>query len=194
MNYGELKERLLETLGRPAMPLAYTLANESLDRRLRIRAMENTATVIAAGGVLPLPDDFIEPKSLKDASGCFYAPTSHEAFASLVGRGGPPKFVLGESDMALTVTPADGAEFSLVYFGKLAVLSADGDTNAALTAAPEAFVYSVLSHHAKLIRDGGALQFWQGEAQAAIMDANKADKSSRFSGGALTIEPQGTVV
>lgn len=194
MNYGELKERLLEILGRPAMPLAYTLANAALDRRLRIIAMENTATVIAAGGVLPLPADFIEPQSLKDASGCFYTPTSHEAFASLVGRGGPPKFVIGESNLSLTVTPADGAEFSLVYFGKLTTLAAEADTNAALEAAPEAFVYSVLAQHAKLIRDGGALQFWQGEAQAAIMDANKAAKSARFNGGSLTIEPQGTVV
>lgn len=194
MNYSELKERLLEILGRPAMPLAYTLANAALDRKLRILEMENTVTITATAGVLPLPADFLEPQSLKDASGCFYTPCSHEVFASLVGRGGPPKFVLGKSDMALTAAPADGAEFSLVYFGKLATLADGGDTNAALTAAPEAFVYSVLAQHAKLIRDGGALQFWQDEAQASIMDANKAAKAARFNGGALTIEAQGTVV
>ena len=191
MNCGELKERLLEVLGRPAMPLAYTMARTSLDRSLRIVGMEKTATIAAAGGALPLPADFIEPQSLRDSSGCFYTPISHERMAA---AGGEPEFALGNGVLTLSPSPEDGATFELVYFAKLAELSVDTDENAALTHAPEAFVYSVLAHHAKLIRDGGALQFWEGQAAAAISEANMAATKARFNGGTLEVSPRGTVV
>lgn len=194
MNYGELKERLLEVLGRPAMPLAYTMARTSLDRSLRIVEMEKTVTIEVAGGVLPLPADFIEPQSLQDSSGCFYTPISHERMAAVSGKGGEPEFTLGNGHLTLSTSPEDDTAFELVYFAKLAELSDDADESAVLTAAPEAFVYSVLAHHAKLIRDGGALQFWEGQAAGAIAEANMAATKARFNGGSLEVSPRGTVV
>lgn len=194
MDYGTLKERLVELLGRPAMPLAYSLARTSLDRSLRIVAMEKTVTIAAIDGAIALPDDFIEPQAVKGPSGCFYTPIGYEKAARLGTQNTAPHFVLGAGSLDVTPQPADGAEFSVVYFAKLAELSDDTDTNVALQAAPEAFIYSVLAEHARLIRDGGALQFWEGQAGGKIADANKAAVKARFNGGAIEVTAGGTVV
>jgi len=192
MNYGELKERLLEILGRPVMPLAQTMARGMLDRELRIIEMEKTAMIAATGGIISLPDDFIEPQSLQDESGCFYTPISPERMAVVSGEGGKPNFALGNGYMVLSTKPVDGSMFKLVYFSKLDQLSESTDESAALTAAPEAFVYSLLLHHAKLIRDAGAVQTWEGEAMRSIAAANMAATKARFNGGTLEVTPPGT--
>lgn len=194
MDYGTLKERLVELLGRPAMPLAYSLARTSLDRSLRIVAMEKTVTIPALGGGLELPEDFIEPQAVKDAGGCFHTPIGYEKLAKFTAGNTAPHFVVGADELTIWPTPADATEFTVVYFAKLAELSDDTDTNVALMAAPEAFIYSVLAHHAKLIRDGGALQFWEGQAAGAISDANRAAVRARFNGGSISVSAGGTVV
>ena len=45
-----------------------------------------------------------------------------------------------------------------------------------------------------MIRDTGALPFWEAEGARAVAMTNRADLASRYNGGTLDVEPVGTVV
>lgn len=195
MDYSILKERALELLGRNAVTLAYDLATSQLNDELRIRGMEKTTTIAASDGEITLPDDFLEAQSVKSVTGGFLKPISHERLVELADDGTPTHYVVGNRVLSLNPAPDDGHEVKIVYFAKLAELTDDSDTNAALDGgALEAYVYTTLAHHARLIRDVVALQFWEAEGAKAVAMANKADLAARFNGGTLEVEPVGTVV
>jgi len=195
MDFGTLKERALNILGRDAFPLAFDLAASQLNDELRIRAMETTATFVSANGQITLPTDFLEVQSVANVAGGFLKPISHEQLVDLAEAGTPTHYVVGNGILSLNPAPDDGHEIKLVYFAKLADLVNDGDTNAALNGgALEAYVYTTLAHHARLIRDTGALPFWEAEGARAVAMANRADLASRYNGGTLEVEPVGTVV
>lgn len=195
MDYGTLKERALELLGRNAVTLAFDLASSQLNDELRIRAMEVTTTLTSTNGEITLPADFLEAQSVANVTGGFLKPISHERLVELAETGTPTHYVVGNGVLSLNPAPDDGHEIKIVYFAKLAELADDGDTNAALNGgALEAYVYTTLAHHARLIRDTAALQFWEAEGAKAVAMANKADLASRYNGGTLEIEPVGTLV
>tara|TARA_R110000744_G_scaffold366192_1_gene475139 strand:+ start:916 stop:1503 length:588 start_codon:yes stop_codon:yes gene_type:complete len=195
MDYGTLKERTLELLGRNAVSLAFDMATSQLDDALRIREMEAVATVAASGGEIALPADFIEAQSVENVTGGFLKPVSHERRVELASTGTPTHYTVGNGTLHLNPAPEDGHEVKIIYFAKLAPLVDSGDTNAALGGgAVDAYVYATLAHHARLIRDVAALQFWEPEAAKAVAMANKSDLASRFNGGTLEVNPVGTVV
>ena len=195
MDYGTLKERALELLGRNAVTLAFDLAASQLNDELRIRAMETTVTLASTNGEITLPADFLEAQSFSNVTGGFLKPISNERLVELAETGTPTHYVVGNGVLLLNPAPSDGHEIKLVYFAKLAELVDDGDTNAALNGgALDAYVYTTLAHHARLIRDTSALPFWEAEGAKAVAMANKADTASRYNGGTLEIEPVGTIV
>lgn len=194
MDFGTLKARALELLGRNAVELAYELATTDLNDTLRIRGMENTVTIASSGGSIALPDDFIEAQRVRNVGGGFLNPISHERIVAQSATGCPTHYVVEADALTLNPAPEDGHEIEVVYFAKLAPLSVGADTNAALIAALPTYVYTALAHHARLIRDTAALQLWQAEAAKAVTLANSADIKSRFNGGSLEVEPVGEVV
>ena len=194
MDYGTLKERTREILGRDAVTLAFELASSQLNDELRIRGMEVTTTLRSMDGEATLPADFLEAQSVENVSGGFLKPTSHERLIELADTGTPTHYTIGNGLLYLNPVPDDGDIIQIVYFARLAELVDDDDTNAALNGALEAYVYRTLAHHARLIRDTAALQFWEAEGAKAVAMANRADIASRYNGGTLEIQPVGTVI
>lgn len=194
MNFGTLKERAMELLGRNAVTLAYELATSDLNDTLRIRGMEKTVTIAASGGKIGLPDDFIEAQRLQNVGSCFINPISHERLVSQAATGTPTHYVVGNGVAHLNPAPADGHEVELIYFSELNPLVNADDTNAALSEALRAYVYTALAHHARLIRDHAALADWQVEAGKAVALANRAALASRYNGGSIEVTPLGSVV
>jgi len=194
MNFGTLKTRVVELLGRNAFELAYELATSDLNDTLRIRGMEKTVTIAAIGGELPLPADFIEAQQVRNVGGSFLTPISHERMVASSAAGCPTNYVAGDEVLYLNPAPVDGHEIKVVYFAKLAPLVNAGDTNAALEHCVQAYIYTALAHHARLIRDNVALPFWDSEAQKAVALANRADLKGRMNGGTLEAVPSGSVV
>lgn len=193
MDFATLKEKFLELLGRQAVSLAYDMATAELDRTLRIREMEVTATLVVAGGKISLPADFLEPQSVKNVGGCYLNPISHERLTQTATTGTATHYVVGNGHLALNPAPEDGAEIEVVYFSKNTALVDEADTNAALQGAPEAYVFTALTNHARLIRDTAAVQFWELQALKAVADANRAATAARFNGGTLEVTPVGSI-
>jgi len=194
MDFGTLKTRVVELLGRNAFELSYELATSDLNDTLRIRGMEKTVTIAASGGDLALPEDFIEAQQVRNVGGSFLTPTSHERMIASAKNGCPTNYVAGDAVFYLNPAPADGHEVKMVYFAKLAPLVNAEDTNAALDHCLQVYVYTALAHHARLIRDNVALPFWDSEAQKAVALANRADLKGRLNGGTLDAVASGSVV
>lgn len=195
MDYGTLKSRTKELLGRDALSLSFDLALDQLNKELRIRSMEKTATIAAASGELDLPDDFLAMQSAENVTSSeFLTPIPHERRVELSSSGTPTHYVVGNDTAYLDPKPDDGHEVKVIYYAEIAGLTNDSDTNVALTNALEAYCYTVLAHHARLIRNDKALAFWDGESAKAIATANRADLKARMDGGTIETEPTGTIV
>ncbi len=196
MDYGTLKERIQEMLGRPALTLAYDMANADLSDTLRIRQMETTVVLTATGGSITPPADYVSVQAMTNTDGgTFLNPIPQERFAAVEGTGDPAVYQVGADAIQIKPAPDDGHSITLVYYARLAELTADGDTNAALNGGSlDAFAYSVLSHHANLIRDDAGSAFWAGKAIDSVNNANRAAIKGRFDGGFIDTKPAGTVV
>jgi hypothetical protein len=196
MDYGTLKERIQQMLGRQALTMAYDLASSDLSDTLRIIPMETTVTLTVTGGAITPPADYIAVQSMTNTDGgTFITPIPPERFAAVAGTGAPSVYLVGSSAISLKPAPADGHEVTLVYYARLAELVVDADTNAALDGgALDAFVYSVLAHHATLIRDEAGASFWIAKAVASVNSANRAALRGRYDGGFIATQPAGTVV
>ncbi len=196
MDFGTLKQKTRELLGREVVSIAFDMATAELNRDLRIIAMEKAVTLTAQDGKLTLPKDFREPQLVRNLGGKPITPISFERLsASTNFVGAPQYFALGNGEMWLNPTPEDGHEIELVYFADLTPLVDENDTNTALSGGGlEAYVYAVLTHHARLIRDAVAKAEWEPEAKSAIALANRAAIDARFNGGTIQSEHIGTMV
>lgn len=188
MDFGTIKVDLRQMLGRDPLALAFTAANDELSKRLRIFAMEITADISATDGNAALPADCEEIQEVYvDSPRSYLTPTTAELAAARGGSGAPCQYIVGNNEIRLTPAPEDGFALKLVYYQALAALTDDTDTNAALQKAPTAFIYSVLAHHSKLIRNHEAANEFAIEAEKAVAAANWSAQRARYSGG--TIEP-----
>jgi len=194
MDFGTLKARCREILGRDVMPMAFDLAVSDLNDKLRIRGMEKTVTIASAGGTIALPSDLMRIIAIKSVAGGRLNPISYETLALCKSSGSPTAYVVGNGLAELNPAPDDGHEVKVVYYSEIAPLVNDGDTNAALTGALNAYVYTVLSQHSRLIRNFAAQQSYKAEADTAIVLANRADRTARNSGGTMSPVIKGTVV
>lgn len=184
MDFGTLKSRIQDLIGRAPADVCYELVTSDINRELRLRFMEATTTV-AEGATVSLPSGFLQIISIYrdvDPRG-FLTPVPVQTLHKIHQSSGMPKFyAIEDGQIRLSPSPNGSENLVIRYYAKFADLLADADTNDVLENYPNVYVYGVLAHHAVLTKDEVGTQTWT----AAYRDAKRqaiAD-DNRYRGGA----------
>lgn len=190
VDYSSLQSAVAEYLHRGDLtaniPDFISLAEARLNRRLRIRAMEQRATGTALGGLISLPSGYREGRSLHIANGGSYRRidyVSPERAALYEGSGSPTAFTIVGSSIELL--PAQDADYALVYYKALDPLSAG--QNWLILNAPDVYLYATLLEATPFIKGDQRIQVWQAFLDAAITDLEAEDRMGAMGGNTVGI-------
>lgn len=181
MNFGSLKTRIQNIIGRAPNDVCYEMVTADINQQLRLRVME-TETTVSEAATVALPSDFLDMVSI-------YRDTSPRTILKRVTPQGVHRrheasgtpFRYGIEDGQIRLTPAPNGSENLVirYYAALSDLSADTDENDVLTKYPAIYVYGSLAHHAALIRDQSNAQLWYAAYDKAKAQARADDRKYR---------------
>lgn len=174
------------------IPDFITLAEARLNRRLRIRAMENRASGTASGGLIALPAGYREARSLHIASGGAYRRIDYvtpEQAGLYIDNGSPTAFTVIGSN--IEILPAADSDYRLVYYKALDPL-ADGQ-NWLIVNAPDVYLYAALLEAAPHIKADQRLQVWQTMLETAISDLEAEDRAGALGGNTIGIKTDNPV-
>ena len=196
--YTELKSSLADWLNRTDLTSAIadfiSLAEAQMERQLRTRQMivRATASFAAAAEYGTVPDDFLETKSIKLDTN----PVTSLSFQTIEGMdqlsnttylssGKPLYFTVVGNQFRLLPIPDGAYTADLVYYAKLAKLSATNATNWLLTQAPDVYLYGSLLQAAPYLQDDARISVWSSLYLAGLEQLQVADDRGSTSGGAL---------
>ncbi len=159
------------------IPDFISLAEAKLNRRLRLRAMENSASGTVAATVA-LPTGYVGMRSLTvTAGGATYPlPYTPPENISSISQAPDAYSIVGEN---LVFQPsASGYAYTLTYFKAFTALSAGA--NWLITNAPDVYLYASLVEAANYIRDAQKLSDWAGLLEQAISQLSDSNKMDRY--------------
>lgn len=199
--YAELQTAVSNWLDRSDLtsriPEFIALCEDSLNKRLRIRAMENRATATVDEEYVALPTGFLEmrnfqlntsPKTRLD----FVTPENIDTFwtGSTTGKPLFYTFIGGEIQLA----PAPGGSYTAeMDFYKKLDLATDA-TNWVLTNAPRLYLYGTLMQAEPFLKNDKRLETWMRLYEQALQEVETADSREKHSGGSLTVRVDFTPV
>ena len=182
MTFGELKAQVEDVLGRSDIPtVAYTLMMDEAVKKLRLRGIEVTVTLVSP---YTLPTGFINAVWVKSAG---VALNSTETFPNYTATGTPTMFRM--TPLALVVFPTSTADLELRYVAAPAALSAPGDTNEVLDRYPAVALYGSLWHFSRLTRDDAAAAAYGPAFEGAMKDAREHNGRVAYAGGQIVVMP-----
>jgi hypothetical protein len=86
------------------------------------------------------------------------------------------------SQIELYPTPGSSETGEITYFATITALSADGDTNWLLTAAPDVYLYGSLMQSAPYLKDDARVAVWGGLYAEAVARLERENAKARFGG------------
>ena len=184
MNFGTLKSRILDLIGRAPADVCYELVTADINQTMRLRAMESTATLVEAASIA-LPADFLEIVDLyRDVTPrTTLRPVSPQTLNRNYETSGTPScYAIVDGNILLAPSPSGSENIELRYYAKLADLASDTDENDVLTTYPAIYIYGTLAHHAALIRDEMALPAYFAAYKKAKEQAKASDLNARMAG------------
>lgn len=200
-NYTELQTAVENWLDRSDLdsriPEFIALCEDSLNRRLRIRAMENRATATISEEYVALPTGFLEMRNFQLNTNPkkvlrFVTPEYIDTFwaGSMTGQPKVYTFVGGE----IQVAPAPGGDYTaeMDYYVKLDI--ATDTTNWLLTNSPSAYLYGALLAAEPFLKNDKRIAVWEQRFERSIADLEMADSRERHSGGSLAMRTDITPV
>jgi hypothetical protein len=193
--YTELKAALATALHRSDLtaPIVdfITLAEDRLNKRLRLRGMEVRATSSVSTEYVALPTGFLAMRNLQINSTPrvsleYASPEWLDANYPNTGRTGKPKFyTLIGGEIQLAPVPDATYTLEMDYFKKLDL--ATDATNWVLTNAPRVYYYGALLEAATFLDDQTNAGVWAKLLEEAIKDLELADNKDRFPAAALVM-------
>lgn len=196
IDYSSLQTAVADYLKRDdlttSIPDFISLAEARLNRRLRIRAMENRATGTASGGLIALPTGYRQARSLHIASGGSYRRIDYvtpEQAALYPDSGSTTAFTVVGSNIELL--PPSDVDYKLVYYKALDALS--GTQNWLIQNAPDLYLYATLLEATPFIKGDQRIPVWQGLLEQAIQDLEAEDRSGSLGGNTLGIKTDNPV-
>ena len=182
-NYGELLAAVASWMDRDdltsVLPSFVALAEEDMQRHLRVREMEQDFTATTNGRRALLPAGFLAFKTLYQ-QGRAVSPLQVQSVEQ----------VNAASGAALAMYAIDGAHLLLnadagvqgVMYQAAPALSATQPTNALLAVYPSLYLFGALRYACAYVRDGEGEMAHAAQFQQKVEAANNMDAGSRFAG------------
>ena len=185
--YAELQTAVAGWLHRgdltATIPDFISLAEAKLNRRLRLRAQETTATGTVSATVA-LPTSFIGMRSLTVSAGGKSYPLTYVAPELLTSETGQPTSYTIIGDNIKFQNSTTGYTYTLVYYVPFAALSAG--TNWLITNAPDVCLYATLLEAEPYMKNDKRIGLWGEMLEQALDLIESADRKDRF-GSALAV-------
>lgn len=201
-NYTTLQAALVSALHRAdlasVVPDFISLAEDKLNKRLRLRAMESRVTASVSSEYVALPDGFLAlrnfqlnttPKTRLE----YAAPEWLDArYPSGNGSGKPLFYSLVGGQIQLAPTPDSTYTAEMDFYEQFDI--ATDSTNWLLTNAPRCYYYGALMEAAAYLVNDKRVPMWAQFLETAINEVEGADKSDRFPAFGLQMRSDAGVV
>ncbi len=162
-------------------PTFIALCESRVNKTLRIRQMETSATVTMTNGVGTLPADYLQYREVL-ANGPHAYPL--KVTDPNTGQGDYPLSdypayfaVIGNT---IKTFPASTVDLTLNYFEKIPALSDADDTNWLLEKAPEVYLYGSLMEAAPFMMDDGRISTWAQFYEGAMVLLRQEDEMAKY--------------
>lgn len=162
------------------------------DLRLRRQIVSANLSLIAGTQGVELPSDWLEfenvtlngdpPRQLT------YVNIEHlDTKYPSSWTGMPAVYTLEGNQILFGPTPDAAYTAGVYYYGRMAALSADDDTNWLLTNHPSIYLFAALAESAPFIMDDERSVIWEGKYAKDMNELQNSDDSAMFSGTALRV-------
>lgn len=198
--YANLKTALADTLHRSdltsAIPDFITLAEDKLNKRLRLRGMETRVTTTATSEYVALPTDFLAMRNFQANT----SPRVRLQYASPewldkkygdASAGTPEFYTFVGGQIQLYPVPSS-VTLEMDYYKKLDI--ATDSTNWVLTNAPRCYYYGALMEAAGYLVNDKRVPLWAQLLESAIKEVEEADGKDRMPSTGLEIRSDGPIV
>jgi hypothetical protein len=160
-----------------SVPDFITLCESRTNRRLRVREMVDSETMVPASNVCTLPTDYIDALRVAASTDpiSVLTPISLDRAQDQFNftSGYPNHYVITGS--TLTAYPLSDSNIVLTYFAAVPALSNINPTNWLLTKAPEIYLYGSLIESAPFMEDDNRLATWISLYKGAVDELQQAD-------------------
>lgn len=187
-NYTNLRAAVKSALHRSDLDTAIidfvSLAEDRLNKRLRLRGMENRVTASISTEYIALPDDFLSMRNFQlntspRARLEYATPEYLDAQYPDASISGKPRFyTLVGGEIQLAPIPDGTYTAEMDYYQKLNL--ATTDPNWVLTNAPRTYYCGSLMEAYLYLKDEKRASYWEQRFEQAIGDVERADKGDRF--------------
>jgi hypothetical protein len=201
-NYTTLQAALISALHRSdlavAVPDFIALAEDKLNKRLRLRGMEERVTATISSEYESLPDGFLAMRNFQLNTSPrtrleFATPEWLDArYGDTANTGQPVFYTLVGGQIQFAPAPDGSYTAEMDYYKKLDI--ATDATNWVLTNAPRCYYYGALMEAAAFLVNDKRVPMWSQMLESAIQEVERADKSDRFPDSGLQMRADGAVV
>src|SRR3990167_5299330 len=168
------------------------LAERRINRRLRLRGMENRATATISTEYVALPTDFAEMRNFQlntdpVTSLALMSPEHIDAIYAGSQTGKPRVYAIVNDEIQVRPTPDASYTAEMAYWARFAALSDAATTNWLITNAPAVYLWGALAEAAPFTGDLEALTLWEARFQAAMQALQDSDDRGKWSGATMQI-------
>ena len=159
---------------------------------LRVRQMETRVTATINEEYEDLPSDFLEMRAIKlntdpKTSLTLSSPAQLDQTYAGSQTAKPTQFCLIGDTIRFGPSPDASYTAEMLYYAKIAALSASATSNWLLTLRPDIYLYGSLIHAVPYIDDDNdrRLRRWASAFMGGVSALGQADRRARWSGGPL---------
>lgn len=179
------------------IPEFIALAEDTINKRLRIRAMETRVTATVSSEYVSLPTGFLEMRNFQLNTSPkqvlrFVTPEYIDTFWAGSTTGKPKVFTFVGGEIQVAPSPDGSYTAEMDYYKKWDI--ATDSTNWLLTNAPSVYLYGSLLQAEPFLKNDKRVPMWEQRFEKALMDVEVADKRERWSGNSLAIRADITPV
>jgi hypothetical protein len=201
-NYTTLQAAVKDRLKRSDLDTAIidsiTLCEDTLNKRLRLRAMESRQQASVSSEYLALPTGFLAMRNFQLNSSPrvrleYATPEYLDAqYPDSTSTGKPRFYTLVGGEIQLAPIPDTTYTAEIDFYKKLDL--ATDSTNWVLTNAPSVYFRGTMMEVYRIMKDDKRADLWERRFESSLADVQTADKGDRFPDFGLQMRSDGAVV